>query len=102
MIITGGDHVYPTEVEEVVARHPGVFDLAVIGTPHEKWGEQVTAIVVVKEGIAVTEQDIVEFCKDKLASFKRPKRVIFIKNEEMPRTTTGKILHRVLREQYGK
>lgn len=102
MIITGGEHVYPTEVEEVVARYPGVFDLAVIGTPHEKWGEQVTAIVVVKEGVAVTEEDIVEFCKDKLASFKRPKRVIFIKNEEMPRTTTGKILHRVLRERYGK
>jgi acyl-CoA synthetase (AMP-forming)/AMP-acid ligase II len=74
--------------------------VAVVGTPHDKWGEQVTAVVVLKEGRTATEGDIIEHCRDKMANFKRPKRVIFIKDPEMPRTNTGKILHRVLRERY--
>jgi acyl-CoA synthetase (AMP-forming)/AMP-acid ligase II len=102
MIITGGENVYPTEVEEVVARHEAVFDCAVIGLPHEKWGEQVVAVVVLKEGKTATEDDIRGFCKGQIAGYKRPKKVIFIKDDEMPRTTTGKIIHRILREKYGK
>ncbi len=100
MIITGGEHVYPSEVQEIIISHPDVFDVAVIGLPHEKWGEQVTAVVVPKQNTKVNEKMIIEYCHDKLAGYKRPKKVIFIKDEEMPRTPTGKILHRVLRERY--
>jgi acyl-CoA synthetase (AMP-forming)/AMP-acid ligase II len=100
MIITGGEHVYPSEVEKVIASHPDVFDAAVIGLPDEKWGEIVTAVVVSKGKL--DETTIIDYCRDKMAGFKRPKQVILIKPEEMPRTPTGKILHRVLRETYGK
>lgn len=105
MIITGGENVYPSEVENVVAAHPAVKDVAVIGVPDPKWGEAVKAVVVLKEGWQPSEelaQDIMEFCKGKIAGYKRPKSVDFIRDEEMPRTATGKILHRVLRERYGK
>ena len=98
MIITGGEHAYPSEVEEVVGSHPAVFDTAVIGVPDEKWGEKVVAVVIPKAD--VDEKTLLEYCKDKLATFKRPKQIIFIKAEEMPRTPTGKILHRVLRDRY--
>lgn len=102
MIITGGEHVYPSEVQEIICSHPDVFDSAVIGLEHEKWGEQVTAVVVPKENAKLDEKTIIGYCRDKIAGYKRPKRVIFIKDEEMPRTATGKILHRVLRERFCK
>jgi acyl-CoA synthetase (AMP-forming)/AMP-acid ligase II len=103
MIITGGEHVYPTEVEEVVSKHPAVFDVAVVGVPHDKWGEAVKAVVILKEGQKATEHEIIDHCAQKgMASFKRPKSVDFIKPEDMPRTATGKILHRILRERYHK
>ena len=102
MIITGGEHVYPSEVQEIISTHRGVFDVAVIGLTHEKWGEQVTAVVVPKENAKVDEKMIVDYCRDKMAGYKRPKKVIFIKDEEMPRTATGKILHRKLRERFNK
>jgi len=102
MIITGGEHAYPSEVQEIISTHPGVFDVAVIGLTHEKWGEQVTAVVVPKENAKVDEKMIVDYCRDKMAGYKRPKKVIFIKDEEMPRTATGKILHRKLRERFNK
>ncbi|MCK5636908.1 MAG: long-chain fatty acid--CoA ligase, partial [Thermoplasmatales archaeon] len=70
--------------------------------PHEKWGEQVTAVVVPRANVKVDEKMIIDYCEDKMAGYKRPKKVIFIKDEEMPRTPTGKILHRVLRERYCK
>ncbi len=98
LIITGGEHVYPSEVEEIIGSNPNVFDVAIIGLPDEKWGERVTAIVVPKGKI--DELTIKKYCSDKLARFKIPKQVIFIKDEEMPRTGTGKILHRILRERY--
>ncbi|MCX7966404.1 MAG: AMP-binding protein [Syntrophorhabdaceae bacterium] len=102
MIITGGENVYPSEVENVVGGHPKVKDVAVIGTPHEKWGEAVTAVVVLHEGQTATPEEISEFCRGKIAGYKIPRRVIFIKDEEMPRSGAGKILHRILRERYGK
>jgi acyl-CoA synthetase (AMP-forming)/AMP-acid ligase II len=102
MIITGGEHVYPSEVQEVICSHSDVFDAAVIGLPHEKWGEQVTAVIVLKKNAKLDEEIIIDYCRDKMAGYKRPKRIIFIKNEEMPRTATGKILHRVLRERFVK
>ncbi|MCR4420808.1 MAG: AMP-binding protein, partial [Clostridia bacterium] len=105
MIITGGENVYPSEVENVVAAHPAVQEVAVIGVPDPKWGEAVKAVVVLKPGYEPTQElasEIMEFCRGKIAGYKRPKSVDFISEEEMPRTATGKILHRVLRERYGK
>jgi fatty-acyl-CoA synthase len=101
MIISGGENVYPSEVENVVGGNLKVKDVAVIGIPHEKWGEQVAAIVVLHEGASATEQEISDYCRGKIAGYKVPKKVVFIKDEEMPRSGAGKILHRVLRERYG-
>jgi len=105
MIITGGENVYPSEVENVVGAHPAVKDVAVIGVPDEKWGEAVKAVVILHESYVASDElakEIMEFCRGKIAGYKRPKSVDFIKEEEMPRTGTGKILHRILRERYGK
>jgi acyl-CoA synthetase (AMP-forming)/AMP-acid ligase II len=100
MIITGGEHVYPSEVEEVISRHPNVFDVAVIGVPDGKWGEAVKAVVVLKDGSGTSEQEIIEWCRGKMAGYKKPKTIEFIEAPEMPRTATGKILHRKLREKH--
>jgi len=102
MIITGGEHVYPSEVEEVISQHLKVRDVAVVGLPDDKWGEAVTAVVVLKKGKTATSEEIIEWCRGKMAGYKKPKRVIFISYSEMPRTATGKILHRELREKYGQ
>ncbi|MGD9304359.1 MAG: AMP-binding protein [Desulfobacterales bacterium] len=105
MIITGGENVYPSEVEEIVGSHECVFDCAVIGVPDDKWGERVTAVVIRKPGLTekeVTEEELINCCKGRIAGYKRPKEVIFIDSDEMPRTGTGKILHRILRERFGK
>jgi acyl-CoA synthetase (AMP-forming)/AMP-acid ligase II len=104
MIITGGENVYPSEVEGVVGQHKAVRDVAVIGIPDAKWGEMVKAVVVLHAGFQPSEElakEIIESTKNKIAGFKRPKTLDFIKDEEMPRTPTGKILHRILREKYG-
>lgn len=101
MIISGGENIFPSEVENCVGSNPKVRDVAVIGVPHEKWGEQVTAFVVLHEGQTATPEEISGYCKGKIAGYKVPKQVIFIKDEEMPRSGTGKILHRILRERYG-
>jgi acyl-CoA synthetase (AMP-forming)/AMP-acid ligase II len=101
LIITGGEHVYPSEVEKVIGAHPGVFDVAIVGLPHEKWGEAVTAFVIPQDPKdAPAKADIIAFCRDKMAGYKRPQAVHFISQAEMPRTGSGKILHRALRERY--
>jgi acyl-CoA synthetase (AMP-forming)/AMP-acid ligase II len=100
MIITGGEHVYPSEVEEIIGSHPNVFDVAVISLPDDKWGEKVVAVVIPNGEI--DEKIVVDYCRDKMAGYKRPKKVIFIEQDQMPRTPTGKILHRILREDFGK
>ncbi|CAB5088148.1 Long-chain-fatty-acid--CoA ligase (EC [Olavius algarvensis associated proteobacterium Delta 3] len=100
MIITGGEHVHPSEVEETIGSHECVYDCAVIGLPDDKWGEKVVAVVVQRDD--VDDHTIIECCREQLAGYKRPKKVIFIKDDEMPRTATGKILHRKLREKYGE
>jgi acyl-CoA synthetase (AMP-forming)/AMP-acid ligase II len=98
MIISGGENIYPSEVEGVLGAHPKVKDVAVIGVPHEKWGEAVQAVVVLHEGQISTLQELRDWCKQQLASFKCPTEVRFIEDADMPRTATGKILHRKLRE----
>lgn len=105
MIISGGENIYPSEVENVVATHQKVRDVAVIGIPDPKWGETVKAVVVLKEGCPPSDElakEIIEFTKGKMAGYKRPRTVDFIANQDMPRTPTGKILHRILRERYGR
>ena len=101
MIITGGENVYPSEVEKVIAGHDFVLDCACIGLPDEKWGEKVVAVVIRKPDAdekEIDEKMIKGFCKNRLARYKQPKEVILIEPDEMPRTSTGKILHRKLRE----
>jgi fatty-acyl-CoA synthase len=104
MIITGGENVYPSEVENVIGFHKAVKDVAVIGVPDKKWGEAVKAIIILHNGYEPCDDlahDIIDFCKEKIAGYKRPKSVDFIKEEDMPRTGSGKIMHRKLRELYG-
>ena len=101
LIITGGENVYPSEVENVLCGHPAVLDVAVIGLADDKWGEAVTAVVVCKQGQSADEQELRALCKEQLAGFKRPKKYTFIEADDMPRTATGKILHRLLRERYA-
>lgn len=104
MIITGGENVFPSEVESVVGSHPAVKDVAVIGIPDDKWGESVKAVVILHQNYEpgeALEKEIMVHCQGKIAGYKRPKSVDFINDEDMPRTATGKILHRVLREKFG-
>jgi fatty-acyl-CoA synthase len=103
MIITGGENVYPSEVEQLVASHPKVKEVAVVGVPDRKWGEAIKAVVVPVEGVEPSkelEQEIIEYCRGKIAGYKRPKSVDFIRTKDMPRTATGKILRRGIREWY--
>jgi acyl-CoA synthetase (AMP-forming)/AMP-acid ligase II len=99
MIISGGENIYPSEVENLLASHNTVREVAVVGLPDEKWGERVHAVIVLHDGAQASETDIIEWCRDKIAGYKRPRSVSFIKDHEMPRTATGKIQHRVLRSQ---
>jgi fatty-acyl-CoA synthase len=101
MIISGGENIYPSEVEQVLGAHPKVKDLAVIGVPHEKWGEAVHAVVVLQQSQGASKSEILDWCKDRIAGYKRPKSISFITEDEMPRTATGKLLHRVLRSRYA-
>jgi acyl-CoA synthetase (AMP-forming)/AMP-acid ligase II len=101
MIISGGLNVYPSEVENLLSAHGDVQDVAVIGTPDPKWGEAVHGVIVLRDGAEVTEEEIVAWCAGRIADYKRPRSVEFIRDEDMPRTATGKILHRVLRDRTG-
>lgn len=100
MLITGGENVYPAEVEEVIIAHPNVAEVGVIGVPDEKWGESVRAIIVPLPGKTITFEEIKEFCADKLAKYKTPKSIVVL--DELPRNPAGKILKRILREEHGK
>ena len=99
MIISGGENIYPSEVEAVLGAHPAVEDVAVIGLPDRKWGERVHAVVVLREGAAAAEAELLAWCADRIAGFKRPRAVSFMAEPEMPRTATGKIQHRLLKQR---
>jgi len=99
MIISGGENIYPAEVEDCILGHQSVADVGVIGAPDDKWGEAVKAIVVLKKGASLTPESLIDWCSGKLARFKMPKAVIF--TDEIPRTPTGKVLKRLLREKYN-
>lgn len=98
MIISGGENIYPAEIEEVITQLKAVSEVAVIGVPNEQWGEEVKAIVQLKNGDEITEQDILDHCKENLAGYKRPRSVLFV--DDFPRTATGKILKRILRKPF--
>jgi long-chain acyl-CoA synthetase len=96
VIITGGSNVYPREVEEILLTHPGVREVAVIGTPDSEWGESICAYVVRAPNVRVSDEDLIRHCQQHLASFKKPRHVVF--TESLPKNATGKVLKRELRE----
>ena len=98
MIISGGENVYPAEVESAIYGHPSIAEVAVIGIPSEKWGEEVKACIVLKPDCDCAEQDVIDYARERVAAFKAPKSVDFI--AEMPRNPSGKILRRTLRAPY--
>lgn len=100
MIISGGENIYPREVEEVLVKHPAVREVAVIGVPDSKWGEAVRAFISVVDGASVTEFELIRFCRDHIAAYKKPKSIDFV--NELPKNNYGKILKRELREIYWK
>jgi acyl-CoA synthetase (AMP-forming)/AMP-acid ligase II len=99
VIISGGENIYSREVEEAVLQHPKVSECAIIGIPDDKWMEVVCAIVVLKPNARLGESELIEHCKQLLASYKKPRKVIFV--DELPKLVTGKIDKKVLRKQYG-
>jgi acyl-CoA synthetase (AMP-forming)/AMP-acid ligase II len=100
MIIRAGENISPEELENVIRDHPKVEDVAVIGVPDETWGEEPRAVVIPKKGEKVTEEEIMEYCRQNLASFKRPRSVVFV--DDLPRNPMGKLIKREIREKYGK
>ena len=96
----GGEMISPEEVEQVLHSHPAVDEAAIIGVPDDLWGERVRAVVVTRPGHLVTDEDLIEYCRQRLASFKKPESVVFV--SELPRNPMGKVLKRVLREQCGQ
>ena len=100
LIIRGGENISPEEVENVLYSHPKVEEAAVIGIPDPKWGQEVCAVVVLKPQMKATEEEIIAYCRDRLAGFKRPRSVIFV--DALPRNALGKVLRKELREIYGR
>jgi long-chain acyl-CoA synthetase len=99
MIVSGGENVYPIEVEEVLAQHPDVADVTVIGVPDERWGETVKALIIARDGREPPPEELIAFARERLAGYKLPRSIAFV--DAFPRTPTGKILKRELRERYA-
>jgi fatty-acyl-CoA synthase len=99
MIISGGMNIYPSEIEDILRGHPAVADVSVIGLPHEKWGEQVCAVIELVEGRTVSQSELISYCSDRLAGFKKPSLVHFVAS--MPRTSSGKPQKFALRQMFS-
>ena len=97
VIISGGINIYPREVEEVLYTHPAVREAAVVGVPDDEWGEKVKAYIALKPGMTATEQEIIDYAKSKLATYKKPREVEFL--ESLPKGSTGKILKKELKKR---
>ena len=97
MIISGGMNIFPAEVEDALYEHPAVSEAAVVGAPHPKWGEQVVALVLLEDGADVSEAELIEHCRNRIASYKKPSEVRFVR--EFPRTASGKVKKFELRQQ---
>jgi acyl-CoA synthetase (AMP-forming)/AMP-acid ligase II len=105
LIISGGENIYPSEVENVVITHPSVKEVCVIGVPDKIWGESVKAIVVLQDDVEASDavkDEIMLFCRDQIAGYKRPRSVDFIAFDDIPRTATGKVIYGALRDRYGR
>ncbi len=100
MIIRGGENISPEEVENIIGSHPAIEEVAVIGIPDDEWGQQPVAVVVLKQGVKATPAEIIEHCRTRLSSFKKPSAVFFV--DSLPRNPMGKVLKRVLRQEYGQ
>ncbi|MNJ47682.1 Long-chain-fatty-acid--CoA ligase [compost metagenome] len=100
MIISGGFNIYPSEVEQVLYQMQEVFEAAVVGVPDEQWGEAVKAVVVLKPGARLDESQVMAYCAEHLAGFKKPRSVDFI--DELPKNPNGKVVRRVVRDGYWK
>jgi acyl-CoA synthetase (AMP-forming)/AMP-acid ligase II len=101
MIVSGGFNIYPAELENAIADHPAVIEVAVFGIPHEKWGEAPIAVCTVDAKAKVSEEEIIALCATKLGSYKKPLRVEF-RTEPLPKTPVGKIKRKELREPFWK
>ena len=98
MVISGSENIYPREIEEVLIKHPAVREVSVIGVPDPKWGEALKAVVALVTGMTATQEELISFCKDNIASYKKPKSIDFV--DELPKSNYGKILKRELRAKY--
>jgi acyl-CoA synthetase (AMP-forming)/AMP-acid ligase II len=100
MVVSGAENIYPVEVENAVAKHEAVADVAVIGVPDDKFGEALLAFVVTRPGMTLTVEELIEFCREKIAGYKIPRQLKVV--DELPRNPSGKILKKILREPYWK
>jgi acyl-CoA synthetase (AMP-forming)/AMP-acid ligase II len=98
MIISGGSNIYPREVEEVLLQHPAIAEACVVGVPDDVWGEAVKAVVVLRDGAASTAEEVIEFCRSRLASYKKPKSVDF--SDALPKNAYGKVLKKEVKARY--
>ncbi len=98
MIISGGVNIYPAEIEAVLSAHPAVLDVAVIGVPDNQWGESVKAVVALQPGKSASSGELIAFCSERLADYKKPRTMDFV--EELPRNPAGKLLKNKIREPY--
>jgi acyl-CoA synthetase (AMP-forming)/AMP-acid ligase II len=98
MLVSGGFNVYPSEIEAVLSQHPAIYEVCVSGVPDDHWGEVVKAVVVLRQDAQEQAQDIIDFCKDRLADFKKPRSVDFVK--ELPKNSNGKLSRKEVRERY--
>ena len=100
MVIRGGEYIYPREIEEYLYRHPKVLDVAVVGVPDRKYGEEVGAVIRLREGVTANAEEIIEFCRGQIAHYKVPRYVRFV--DAFPMTVTGKVQKYLIREQLRK